>query len=1143
MNVLQLLGSGLGAAALLSAAFFGKDRTANETSQLANIVAPPADAPDAPPLPSIDDYGGAKDTLLPPLTGVSNRENKRGHVPRVFGKNVPVFPAIAAHPYSIQTLAGSTLYVVYEFGPGPLTLSNFKISGRPISEFPTVATEVRNGEPGDTPLTYYTSDVEQEPFNEILRPSVGLTKRTGQPCTSISVTIVFPDGIWREENGVKMPAQIDFGNVVAKVGGGYTYVDYFSVSLLSIGPHVITRSYSVPLGMYDVLVGRSPALVSNTIPDTLHDAYWTEVSAWAPNAAFVDYKDANGNKINFCRVAVQAVSNASTPNLSGALGEFSAEATSLLRPHDGTSWQTRIASANPSWAMLEVLTGSANYRPAPDSRIDFPAFKAFGDWCDSKGFEFNYVFESGEKLEDVLNTIAAAGRGYFIPNKNGKYSVGIDRAVDTVAAHFTPRNIVKGTFSARGSYVEPIDYLAVQFQNADVDYQLDERKVFADGKIEGVDFKRQVLQLIGVKNKDHAYKLGRYHLADHLLRLWIYQFEVDVEGLPVERGDKVRITHDLLGWGLGQGRITAVATNGSGDATGISIDSRQAFEVGKRYQLRMVLPDGESVVREVVNTANETKTFTFIETISHLETLPEVGYMAHFGELGNDSVEASVISSEPTEDFGTVITCVDYIPGVYTADEGTIPAWSSSITYPRRREVNIPAPSVVAVQSNEDVLDRAGDGSLKTRILVTLGGLPDYVDQIEWQIRRVGSENWSPSTFVSAIASSFSIYDVEEKRSYDLQIWSRKGNYRSPVTLVSGHTVIGKTTPPPDVPRIVEKEPDSTFIKWFYDSQHGVTVPRDHAGFVVKMNWGSSDDWNQGYILSPLHVSTRFDIGGLAFGVKTIMIKAIDVAGNEQSGAPAIIQLDFGEAPVENVLYEVDHVAASFSLGTKVNCTVDGATLKNDDSALFYGPDDAPFYGPDEDLFYQSQFVDGTYTWKFTPPSDEPKPFKVKVAYTISGAYRLEYRTHGSGFFYGNDNDLFYGPDDELFYGEGDLPFQPVPDAGIEGDYIEYEFRLTLLGGPEQTVVSDLRTVVDVADVVEYVDDFLIDDEAGKRPTLSTTFRGVKRVRATLQSSLSHPDARSVAIADKSTSGPLVVVYDSAGAGTTGIVDLEILGW
>lgn len=1142
----KLGGLAIGAGALIASTFLGRDRGPDQTSELVNNVAPVAEAPEVPDLPSTDDYGGAKDALSSALTGVSNRENKRGTIPRAFGKKMLMYPAIAAHPYSIRTATGQIMKVVLDFGAGPLLIENIKIGGRPISEFPSISYEIRQGFDDDEPLTLYTNDVEQMSFNDQLKLRVALQKDCGQAGTTVSVDILIPDGIYRFDTAGKVAAaKVDFYIVLRHPELGVQVADYPSIEGIFYSPVAKTYTYSnLPEGVYDVFVARVQA-DANMIPDILHEAYWIGLTAYNSKPAFTPLKNANGDTINTAKIALSIETNANTPDLSGALGEVSAEVSSLLRAHDGTDWLDYEVSDNLAWVMTEVLTGSFNYRPAPLSRIDIDSFIAFAEWCDLCGYTFNWIFDSPQDMRTVLNTIAAAGQGFFIENRRGKYSVGVDKPVAEVSQHFTPRNIIKGSFSARVSYVTPIDYIAAQFINPDADFQLDERKVFAPGKVEGVDFERRVQQYVGSTKLDQVHKLASYQLADHLLRAWVYSFTVDVEHLTCEIGSKVRVTHDLLGWGLGQGRISEVITNLDGDVTAVKIDSPQMMELGQRYTVRIVLSNNDAVAKEVVAFDGETKILTFVEPIDSGDYLPEVGYMVMFGELDFDSAECLVTNIEPNEDFGATITCVDYIEAIYKAATEPVPAWESKITYPRKREKDVPQPVILATRSDEFVLDQNSDGSKRTRILIKLGGLPDYVTQLEWQIKKSSDENMGSSTFTSALGDSISIYDVQERETYDIQIRARSGSFFGPWARVNGHYVIGKTTPPPPVPKIVEREPNSTFIKWFYDEAHGVIVPPDFDYFIVKAAWGPYIDWARGYVLGAKVRSTRFDVGGLLFGVKTFMIKAVDVAGNESEGDPAIIQMDFGDAPIANVVLTTEH-APDFSLGTIDNCIVDDNKLKSaDDGGLFWPPDESVFWPPDTATFWGSvNYTQGTYTWKYTPSPSEKKPFKIMVNRTITGPYVLEYRVFGSQLFWKSDSELFWPADAQPFWpDEPNPPYQPVPDAGIIGDWITYEFRLTLLPGSEQVVVESLSHVIDVQDVIEYVDDFEVTDTSGSRAPIVNVYRGIKSVQVTLQQSPAHPDAARAMYLDKDVSGPKIKVFDSAGVGTTGIVDVTIRGY
>lgn len=94
--------------------------------------------------PSIPGLGIApqqaiSDSQMFTITSQSNALNKFGHVPKVYGSH-RIFPTIAANPYTELIADGSGTLVqyfiaIYDFGLGPVALSDIKIGDTPIEQF------------------------------------------------------------------------------------------------------------------------------------------------------------------------------------------------------------------------------------------------------------------------------------------------------------------------------------------------------------------------------------------------------------------------------------------------------------------------------------------------------------------------------------------------------------------------------------------------------------------------------------------------------------------------------------------------------------------------------------------------------------------------------------------------------------------------------------------------------------------------------------------------------------------------------------------------------------------------------------------------------------------------------------------------
>lgn len=84
-----------------------------------------------------------------------------------------------------------------------------------------------------------------------------------------------------------------------------------------------------------------------------------------------------------------------------------------------------------------------------------------------------------------------------------------------------------------------------------------------------------------VTDPDAAWKLGRYHLSVGYNRPTMYSLQADVESMVCERGDLVRVAHDITEWGAACGRLVSV----SGDGKTVGIQGTVDLESGKTYQL------------------------------------------------------------------------------------------------------------------------------------------------------------------------------------------------------------------------------------------------------------------------------------------------------------------------------------------------------------------------------------------------------------------------------------------------------------------------------------------------------------------------------------------------------------------------------
>src|SRR5690606_23215827 len=143
----------------------------------------------------------------------------------------------------------------------------------------------------------------------------------------------------------------------------------------------------------------------------------------------------------------------------------------------------------------------------------------------------------------------------------------------------------------------------------------------------------------------------------------------------------------------------------------------------------------------------------------------------------------------------------------------------------------------------------------------------------------------------------------------------------------------------------------------------------DLEGFRLKMNWGNDENWQHGTILADRIQHTRFDVGGLAKGLKTFMLRAVDVAGNESEGQ-AVIKAQFGDIDGQNVILEES--LDPLWPGTKTNCTVDDGKLKADNVSVFWNSNPSAKHWSTDPThkYWNPLFAEAVYEFEYIPSED-----------------------------------------------------------------------------------------------------------------------------------------------------------------------------
>lgn len=226
---------------------------------------------------------------------------------------------------------------------------------------------------------------------------------------------------------------------------------------------------------------------------------------------------------------------------------------------------------NPAWAAYDILhqcrkltavDGTTAYvvNGIPYDNIDYYAFKAWADMCESNKLYFNYLYDSAMKLYDALAYPCRVGYGAIVL-VGTKVSCIYDCASDPVQL-FTVANIKKDSFSNEyQSTDDRANCIEVSFINKDKNYERDVLAVYSDAYNDSdVPSQPTQVELMGCTDVNQAYQYGAYKLRSNKYEIRTISFEAYADAIACQIGDVILVQEDIMDWGVG-GRIVAVDGN------------------------------------------------------------------------------------------------------------------------------------------------------------------------------------------------------------------------------------------------------------------------------------------------------------------------------------------------------------------------------------------------------------------------------------------------------------------------------------------------------------------------------------------------------------------------------------------------------
>ena len=1034
------------------------------------------------------------------IGGARNDSQPWGSIPAIFGRHRHS-PYYAAAPFTEVVGDEQYLRLLFVWGYGPLSLSDFRIGETPLSSFEDVEVEHFEGTPADGSPSLYPGTVFEEQLSVELEPSVGNVRVTAADVDELSVDIVAPSGVFRfrREDGERIDYNLDVRLEYRRFPDG-PWVQWGNIDIRANQDETLRfgARERVSRGQYEVRVTRRTPLFSgdDTVVEQL---IWTAVRG-TRNEAPIRFGEAP--------LAITALRIRASAQLSGTVDTFNGIAQSRAKSWNGAAWVDDQVTNNPADLFRLVLQGPANAQPVPDSGLDMPSIQAWADHCIAAGYAFNQVRDFETSVFDLLKDITAAGRAS--PSLiNAKWGVIFEGQTADAVQHFTPRN--SRDFRSSRAFTRSPHGLKVRFINEDRNYLQDERIVYDDGfsaenatRFEGVEFP-------GVTDPDAVWRFARRRIAEARLRREVYELTVDWEHLVATRGDKVRVTYDVPLWGLTSGRVKAVA------GQVITLDEVVTLQSAVSYGVQWRNTSGV-FSRAAVSGVGETSVVTLADT----GDVPAVGDLIVFGEAGLESADLRITAVEPQSELEARLTLVDDAPGILTADQGAIPAFDSQITIP-------PDPFSLPPQDlRHSEFFSTITGGVRAGVHLSWR-VPRFgvIAHFEAQYRRTGDQAWRFAGQVISPQTFFDLFDLEAG-TYDFRVRSLfADNTSSAWTEISSIAVAGLLAPPPDVANVrIAVIGDVATLSWqAVDTINVAYYTVRFSPELTGVTWGSAAT------LIARVEGTTVQVPAL---IGTYLVKAISFQG-VTSVSPGAVSSNVASITALNVVETVreDPGFAGVKTDVEFDPSLNGIRLSS--PRFFFEITD--FFGV-TDFFNDFSNLSGTGIYEFSQTVDLGETFTSRISSQI--------RVFGVDLA----QDAFSLPDifavEDIFFddpGNWDVTQQirtTIDDpAGsplwsewedfIVGDYTArgYQFRLRLdsLAGGVSPIVTALSATVDMPDRVEAAENLSVPIE-GLTVIFDPPFRRLDGV-STSEQDLATGDY--AVISNKGAAGFDIAFRDAAG--------------
>lgn len=560
---------------------------------------------------------------------------------------------------------------------------------------------------------------------------------------------------------------------------------------------------------------------------------------------------------------------------------------------DTETWSFDINEfRNPAWCVIDALTNRRYGMGAQydrDRDIDLDAFVAFAEYCNEyvpdgtgsseRRHQADIVFEGGESGWESAMRMLANARAF--PITIGEKVSVVWQHQRPVLYRFDTSNMLRHSFrKTRQSRGRRPTRCEARFLNAARDYEIDTMPS-DDPELQTKDLPLivEAIDAFGVTSDSAAARLALYHVNKRRLNT-VVSFKTKLEGLPVQVGDLIGVSHELPQWGVATGRCMAGTAPDR-----VVIDNNVELLEGETYEIAVVHHGGNVQDRLIVMPPGSYGPGDEIFIDTDFIEFPEEFERWRIGRLQGSEVILEVTSVKLEESLDIEITG-------FIWDERILLDASTTIEPPTFTELPDPSTIPGCLASPPTLLER-------------LEGLVPVVD-VSWAYtddpnvwgarilaRRTSGvpTGWEVRGTVESPISTFTMNGVQSQETYEVSVLqiSEAGAMLSPLTCARSTITIDGLGPVLDPPANLQvvKSGDQLQIAWdpvpgspaFYEVRRGEV-------WVMSQPVGTSPTPS---LLTPLWAP----VGSGAPGVERIRVRAVSSTG--LYGQESVVEVTFAD--------------------------------------------------------------------------------------------------------------------------------------------------------------------------------------------------------------------------------------------------------